>query len=230
MPTSATVATIKRVVRESLRLGPNEEIPDDAPLAGGRHDLDSLDMLLVVTTLEKEFGIKIMDRTLDRRVFTSITTLAQFIDARRNKVMSDKPAAAELIGRLPHRPPFLFVTNVVELEPAVRGRGEWEVSADAEFLKGHFPGEPLVPGVLIAEALAQLAGIVAFAGVSPPPRARLARVDVKFISPVTAPAIITLRAAKSGEMAPLYMLDVSAEVGGATVASGSITLAMGEPT
>jgi 3-hydroxymyristoyl/3-hydroxydecanoyl-(acyl carrier protein) dehydratase len=85
--------------------------------------------------------------------------------------------------------------------------------------------------VLIAEALAQLAGIVAFAAAMPgaaagaPPRARLARVDVKFTAQVSAPATIVLQAAASGRLGSLHVLDVSAEREGVTVASGAITLA-----
>lgn len=226
MPSPATLSTIKRVVRDSLRLSPSEEIPDTAPLAGGRHDLDSLDMLLVVTTLEKEFGIKIMDRSFDRSVFTSLTTLAEFIEARKVAAEAARRASSELVARLPHRAPFLFVSSITDIEAGVRGAGEWHVQADADFLKGHFPGEPIVPGVLITEALAQLAGLVAFANMPGLPRARLARTDMKFVSAVSAPATITLRAVKSSELGLLHVLEVTAESGGTVVASGTLTLAL----
>jgi 3-hydroxyacyl-[acyl-carrier-protein] dehydratase len=60
---------------------------------------------------------------------------------------------------LPHRPPFLFVDEVLELEPGVRAVGSWQLSGDEWFFPGHFPGRPTLPGVLMAEAIAQLGAI-----------------------------------------------------------------------
>jgi 3-hydroxyacyl-[acyl-carrier-protein] dehydratase len=67
--------------------------------------------------------------------------------------------AAEIMEILPHRYPFLLVDRVVELEPGRRAVGLKQVSANEPQFAGHFPGRPIMPGVLMIEALAQTAGI-----------------------------------------------------------------------
>jgi|SRR5436190_913847 len=62
---------------------------------------------------------------------------------------------------LPHGPEFRFLDRIVKLEPGERGEAEYIVRDDEPFLKGHFPRQPIFPGVLLVEAAAQLAGVVA---------------------------------------------------------------------
>lgn len=66
------------------------------------------------------------------------------------------PAPADI---LPHRPPFLFVDSLLALEPGRAARGVWHLTGDEWFFPGHFPGRPTLPGVLQAEAIAQLGAI-----------------------------------------------------------------------
>lgn len=68
--------------------------------------------------------------------------------------------AADIMRIIPHRYPFLMVDRIVELEPGVRGVGIKAVTANEPQFTGHFPGRPIMPGVLMVEALAQTAGVV----------------------------------------------------------------------
>ena len=70
----------------------------------------------------------------------------------------------EIMKILPHRYPFLMVDRIVELEPGKRCIGIKNVTINEPFFQGHFPGHPVMPGVLIIEAMAQVAGIMAYAG------------------------------------------------------------------
>lgn len=63
---------------------------------------------------------------------------------------------------LPHRYPFLLVDRIIELEPWKKATGIKNVTFNEEFFQGHFPGQPIMPGVLIIEAMAQVAGLLAF--------------------------------------------------------------------
>jgi len=63
---------------------------------------------------------------------------------------------------LPHRYPFLLVDRIIEIVPATKAVGIKNVTMNEEFFKGHFPDQPIMPGVLIIEALAQVAAILAF--------------------------------------------------------------------
>jgi 3-hydroxyacyl-[acyl-carrier-protein] dehydratase len=67
----------------------------------------------------------------------------------------------DLIKVLPHRYPFLLVDKILELEPGKRIVGIKNVTANEPFFQGHFPGKPIMPGVLIVEAMAQVGGVLA---------------------------------------------------------------------
>lgn len=67
--------------------------------------------------------------------------------------------AQEIMNIIPHRYPFLLVDAIEELEPGVRALGKKCVSVNEPFFQGHFPGNPVMPGVLIIEALAQVGAV-----------------------------------------------------------------------
>ena len=64
---------------------------------------------------------------------------------------------------LPHRPPFLFVDEILDLVPGESARGRWRLTGDEWFFTGHFPGRPTLPGVLMCEAIAQVGALAVLA-------------------------------------------------------------------
>jgi len=94
---------------------------------------------------------------------------------------------ADIQALLPHRYPFLLVDRVLELDPDRRIVGIKNVTINEPFFQGHFPGRPVMPGVLILEAMAQVGGLLAFKsmGQSKRPVVYLTGVDgAKFRKPV----------------------------------------------
>lgn len=64
---------------------------------------------------------------------------------------------------LPHRPPFLFVDEIVNIAPGESASGRWKLSGEEWFFEGHFPGRPTLPGVLMCEAIAQVGALAVLA-------------------------------------------------------------------
>ncbi|MCI0340843.1 MAG: beta-hydroxyacyl-ACP dehydratase [Planctomycetales bacterium] len=133
------------------------------------------------------------------------------------------------LARLPHGPGFRFVDRVNDLAPGRSGTAEVRLEASHPILAAHFPGDPLVPGVILVEALAQLAGIVWGAAEepsSPPARRFLAEVSrARFRRPVGPGETVVLSVAVEKRLGPLARFRGEARVGAAVVAEAEITLA-----
>lgn len=77
-----TLDQVKDILRRDLKLGSDFEITDDMPLVGSELDLDSLDFLMVVTSVEKQLGYKIPNEDIGPDIFTSVDTLAGYLEPR----------------------------------------------------------------------------------------------------------------------------------------------------
>jgi len=225
---SDIVQRVQTMLRRDLKLGPDVKITPEMPFFAGDIDLDSLDILLLVTSVEKEFGVKIPSESIGKEVFQNVSTLVGFIQQNLNGASSGVATSVatsstpqDPLNQLPHGPEFRFITRVKINRPGEQAEGIWELKGDELFFKGHFPDKPLVPGVLIAEALAQISGFASPAGGK---GGMLAKVEVRFNRPVAPPATIQLRSKLSRVMGDLQQFEVVATVGGDEVASGTITL------
>lgn len=221
---------IRTILRRDLKLGASAELPASMPLMGGNMDLDSLDVLLLITNIEKEFGVKIASQEIGRQAFESVGGLIEFVTSKCQGAPAAtsnvaKASAGDLLSKLPHQPPFRFITTVGKIVPCESGEGTWSVNGSEPFFAGHFPGNPLVPGVLIAEALAQLSGLVGAAASDSPQQGKLAQVDVRFVQSVAPPAEIVLQSKSLRTIGALQQFEVLALCKGAPVAQGTVAIA-----
>lgn len=138
--------------------------------------------------------------------------------------------AAELqtaLALLPHGPEFRFLDRLLSLIPGQEGVGEYRVRGEEPFLRGHFPGEPLLPGVLLVEAAAQLAGVVAQSDpvIPPCPGLKLTALRVvKFLGAVRPGQTVRLEARITGRLGKLIQAQAQAAVAGERVFTAELTL------
>ncbi|MEE9198735.1 MAG: 3-hydroxyacyl-ACP dehydratase FabZ [Dehalococcoidia bacterium] len=136
----------------------------------------------------------------------------------------------EIQAILPHRWPFLLVDKIQELEPGIRAIGIKNVSINEPFFQGHFPGHPIMPGVLIVEALAQVGSVALlsleenrgkvgyFAGID----------SFRFRRPVRPGDVLRLEVTLTKMRRGIGKGEARAEVEGTLVAKGELIFALGE--
>jgi 3-hydroxyacyl-[acyl-carrier-protein] dehydratase len=142
----------------------------------------------------------------------------------------------DICALLPHRPPFLFVDRVVRFQAGRQIETERLIQPDEPWFAGHFPGTPIMPGVLVADALAQTSGLLwgftkkaAGGSVAAAPEIFfLAAVNLKFVNPARPGETLEMRAANDRCFGNLYSYIVEAAAGRNLIAKGTLTLAMME--
>lgn len=138
----------------------------------------------------------------------------------------------QIMEIIPHRHPFLLIDTVEELEPGVRAVAKKCVSYDEPYFAGHFPGEPVMPGVLIIEALAQTGAVAIlgteenrgktayFAGIS----------AAKFKQKVVPGDQLVLKTQIIRQKGPIGVGKAEAYVDGKVVCTAELTFAIGQAT
>jgi 3-hydroxyacyl-[acyl-carrier-protein] dehydratase len=141
---------------------------------------------------------------------------------------------SEIETLIPHRPPFLWIDRVEELEPGVRCVAVKFVDPASPIFSGHFPAKPILPGVLLIEAVAQTAGVMLGSAApqgsekSAGEVALLAAVNrFKFLKPVTPGQELRIETKKLTEAGQLSYIGGTVWVGGEMVASGELTVVSG---
>lgn len=133
---------------------------------------------------------------------------------------------------LPHGPEFRFVENVTSLDPGQSGQATYLITGEEEFLKGHFPGRPLWPGVIMIEAIAQLGGVVAQSDPDIPALddMRLTSVkNAKILGSTTPGSTLTIQASVQGRMGPLIQVNGTVLDGETKLATAIVMLSGTEP-
>jgi len=133
----------------------------------------------------------------------------------------------DALKSLPHGPSFRFVDELISLEPGVEAEGVYLVKGDEAFLEGHFPGFPMMPGVLLLEAIAQLGGVV-----TQTDPAHTAMTDVRLTGIRAAKILgaavpgnrLVIRARVEGRMGPLVQIDGEVSGPDGVLATARVTL------
>jgi 3-hydroxyacyl-[acyl-carrier-protein] dehydratase len=138
----------------------------------------------------------------------------------------------EIMAMAPHAYPFLLVDRILELEPGKRIVGIKNVTYNEPFFPGHFPGRPIMPGVLIVEAMAQTAGVLIFYSLPEEDRKKtvffLAIDNVRFRKPVIPGDQLRMELEITRHRQSIWGFKGKALVDGNVVAEGDLLAMIGE--
>src|SRR3954468_655163 len=129
-PTSETLGRVTKIIRRDLKLGDDVPVTEGMPFFGGDADIDSLDILLLLSSIEKEFGLRIPSEAVGREVFANVGTLVRYIEQHRAGAGGSATAGAatgqaanDLLSRLPHGKAFRFVSRVISVKDGESAEG-----------------------------------------------------------------------------------------------------------
>jgi len=143
--------------------------------------------------------------------------------------MNPDPQTA--LQALPHGPSFRFVDELTSLQPGKEATAVYRVKGGEAFLKGHFPGNPMMPGVILIEAIAQLGGVVVQTDPEHPPMADLRLTGIraaKILGAAVPGDVLEIHAKLEGRLGGLVQIDGKVLVGEGILATAKITLS-GKP-
>ncbi len=139
-------------------------------------------------------------------------------------------AYAEILRLLPHRYPFLLVDRVIDIVRGSSGIGIKNVTFNENFFQGHFPGQPVMPGVLIIEAMAQSAALLVLDGMPADKEVEsvyfMSVESAKFRRPVVPGDQLRMHCQHVQSRGPVHRYKVVGRVDGAVVAEATITAMM----
>lgn len=132
---------------------------------------------------------------------------------------------AGIMHAIPHRYPFLLIDQVVELVPNVSAVGVKNVSVNENFFQGHFPGHPVMPGVLIIESMAQTAAVLVVETLGPDEAGKVVYFmsveGAKFRRPVVPGDVLRIHVAKERNRGNVWKFNAVAKVDGVAVAEAT---------
>ncbi len=131
------------------------------------------------------------------------------------------------LAALPHGPEFRFVDALEALDPGKSAVASYSIRGDEAFLAGHFPGNPLVPGVILIEAIAQLGGVVAQSDPATPPLENLLLTGVRAAKVLGAGRpgeTLSIRAELEGRLGGMIQISGEVSVGKRVLATAKVML------
>ncbi|OYW12112.1 MAG: 3-hydroxyacyl-[acyl-carrier-protein] dehydratase FabZ [Acidiphilium sp. 37-67-22] len=132
---------------------------------------------------------------------------------------------AGIMHAIPHRYPFLLIDRVMELQPNVSAVGVKNVSVNEHFFQGHFPGHPVMPGVLIIESMAQTAAVLVVETLGPEEAGKVVYFmsveGAKFRRPVVPGDVLRIHVTKDRNRGNVWKFNAVARVEGVAVAEAS---------
>ena len=147
------------------------------------------------------------------------------MDSLNSKSVVEAIEIERIMSMIPHRYPFLMVDRVIDVVKGESATGIKNVSINEPYFQGHFPGHPVMPGVLIVEAMAQTAGVVVIHSLDAGEQAKVVYFmsieNARFRKPVTPGDTLHIHVAKRAQRGNAWKFSAQAKVDGVVVSDAS---------